>query len=189
MNIVVIANNRDRRELIRKIFADNDISLTFVNNDEPEIQADNSREIAKQTALKYAVAHNTIAIREHHSLYLNHIYPFPGPYLAYFDKHMSVDTLLEMFQNAQDRSGVFIVEAVVAHPDGSVHYYTYEIPVTVATEKSDGSGSFPRILKLKNEELTFAEKKDKAIPLSKEWVQNYVSICNDIVDNKYGLIG
>ena len=188
MNIVVIANNRDRRELIKRIFADTDISLTFVNNDESEIQADNSREIAKQTALKYAVAHNTIAIREHHALYLNHVYPFPGPYLAYFDKYMSADTLLEMFQNAQDRSGVFIVETVVACPDGSVQYYTHEIPITLATEKSSGSGNFPRLLKLKNEELTFAEKKEKAVPLADAWVQNYVSIRNDIINNKHGFI-
>lgn len=188
MNIVIIANNQDRRELIQRIFADTDISLTFVNNDEPEIQADSSREIAKQTALKYAVTHNTIAIREDHSLYLNYVYPFPGPYLAYFDKHMSVDTLLEMFQNAQDRSGVFIIEAVVACPDGSVHYYSHEVPITLATEKSNGLGNFPRVLKLYNEELTFAEKKEKAIPLSNVWIQNYVSIYNDIVNNKYGLI-
>lgn len=188
MNIAVIANNRDRRELIKRVFADTDISLTFVNNDEPEIQADNSREIAKQTALKYAVTHDTIAIREHHSLYLNHIYPFPGPYLAYFDKHMSVDTLLEMFQNAQDRSGVFVVETVVACPDGSVHYYSHEIPITLATEKSSGSGNFPRLLKLKDEELTFAEKKEKALPLANVWVQNYVSILNDIANKKYDLI-
>ena len=188
MNIVVIANNRDRRELIRKIFADTDISLTFVNHDEPEIQADSSREIAKRTAWKYAAAHHTIAIREHHALYLNHIHPFPGPYLAYFDQHMSPDTLLAMLQNAQDRSGVFMVETVVACPDGSVHHYTHEIPVTVATEKSDGTGCFPRVLKLKNEELTFAEKKAKAIPLSNEWVHNYVLIRNDIMNHQLGLM-
>lgn len=189
MNIVVIANNRDRRTLIQRIFADTDISITFVDNDEPEIQADSSREIAKQTALKYAFAHHTIAIREDHALYLNHVYPFPGPYHAYFDKHMSVDTLLDMFRNAQDRSGVFIIETVVACPDGSVHHYTHEIPVTLATEKSGGSGNFARVLKFSSEELTFAEKKEKAIPLSDEWVRNYVLIRDDIVNNKYGLSG
>ena len=189
MNIVVIANNRDRRELIKKIFADTDISLTFVSHDEPEIQADNSQEIAQQTALKYAVAHQTIAIREHHSLYLNHLYPFPGPYLAYFDKHMSADTLLAMLQNAQDRSGFFVVEAVVAWPDASVRCYSHEIPMTVATEKSGGPGNFPRLFKLKDEPLTFAEKMEKAVPLADVWVQNYVSIHHDIVHHKSGFAG
>lgn len=189
MNIVVIANNRERRALIQEIFADTDISLTFVDNKEPEIQADSSREIAKQTALKYALTHHTIAIREHHSLHLNHLYPFPGPYLSYFDRHMSADALLAMFRNAQDRAGVFVIETAVACPDGSVHGYTHEIPVTLATEKSGGAGSFPRILKLKDEEFTLAEKKEKAIPLSREWVHNYVSIRNDLMDHQYGLIG
>ena len=189
MDVVIIANNRDRRKLIQRIFADTDISLTFVDNDEPEIQADSSKEIAKQTALKYAIAHHTVAIREDHALYLNHVYPFPGPYHTYFDKHMSVDTLLEMFRDAQDRSGVFAVETVVACPDGSVYCYTHEIPVTLTTEKSGGSGNFARVLRFSHEELTFAEKKEQGIPLSDEWVRNYVSIRNDIVNNKYGLSG
>ena len=184
MNIVFLSSNPDKKRQVQSIFEGRGISLSFADNDEPEIQGKDSRQIAVYAAKKYAVEHKVIAVREDHSLYLNYFYPFPGPYLAYFDRKMNVDKLLQICENATDRTGFFLLEAAVACPDGAVHCYSHKVPIKLATEKSGGEGNFDRILMLENEDLTFAEKKKLNIPFSPIWAQNYVNIQNDILQGK-----
>ncbi|MCH5353866.1 MAG: hypothetical protein J1E06_10450 [Acutalibacter sp.] len=184
MNIVFLSSNPDKKRQVQRIFEGSEISLSFVDNNEPEIQGENSREIALFAAQKYAMEHQVITVREDHSLYLNYLYPFPGPYLAYFDRKMEVDKLLQIYENATDRTGFFLLEAAVAFPNGIMRCYSHKVPIKLATAKSDGEGNFDRILILENEDLTFAEKKNLTIPSSPIWAQNYVNIYNDILQGK-----
>lgn len=166
--------------MFRKVFTGFDVEI--IPNDRPEIQADNGTEIARESALHYATQHDGLVIREDHSLYINALHPFPGPYTHYFDRHMSMETLLAMLYGAADRTGFFELNAAVANSDGFSKIYSYRVPVQIATVPSGNCGNFDKVLMLQGESKTFAYKQEHGIPAPDIWNRNLVAIREDLPD-------
>lgn len=101
-NLTLITSNKDKIRQAKEVFSNTSIQINYIANDLPEIQANSSIEIAKETAIYYAKKINGAVIREDHSLFINALYPFPGPYTNYFDKNMPVETLLSILKKEKD---------------------------------------------------------------------------------------
>lgn len=101
-NLTLITSNKDKIRQAKEVFSNTSIQINYIANDLPEIQANSSIEIAKETAIYCAKKINGAVIREDHSLFINALYPFPGPYTNYFDKNMPVETLLSILKKEKD---------------------------------------------------------------------------------------
>ena len=77
-----------------------------VNKDYLEIQADNSLEIAKHTALEAAKRTWPPAIREDHSLHINALGDTCS-YMNYFEKRISVKNILKILSSFKRQERLF----------------------------------------------------------------------------------
>ncbi|MDO8610574.1 MAG: non-canonical purine NTP pyrophosphatase [bacterium] len=174
MKIYLVTKNSGKLAAANSIFSKYNIELNLVKNDYPEIQAENSLEIARFTALEAAKSLNAPAIREDHSLYINAL-KFPGPYTNYFEKKISPAMLLEWLKNYNDRDGYFEIATVYAEPNGFIKEFIYQVPITVALEERGSlQEGWAKILMLKNDTRTFAEYPEQE-RLS-VWNKNYQAI-------------
>lgn len=181
MKITFITSNRIKIAQFLQTFQDGRIEVDFVGNEKPEIQADSGVEVAADTALYYAKKLNTLVVREDHCLYINALPGFPGPYTHYFDDHMSAEALLAALRGAEDRSGYFLLAAVVAAPDGRSWVYTDQVPIYIAETAAGSRRNFDRVLIREGETLTFAQQADQGIETPYGvWDQNIIAIRRDL---------
>lgn len=174
MIIYLVTRNKDKLAAAQNAFGKSEIELHTVDKDYAEIQANNSLEIAKFTALEAAKDLHEPAIREDHSLFINALSGFPGPYTSYFDKKIPCETILELMKNAKDRNGYFEISAAIAYPDGEVKEFTYTVPIKIAHTAKGNHGNWDKILILEGTEETFAES-----PSSNRvhvWNKNFIKI-------------
>ncbi|MEK7565171.1 MAG: non-canonical purine NTP pyrophosphatase [Patescibacteria group bacterium] len=182
MKIYLVTKNHGKLLAANSVFSKKNIELLQVNKDYLEIQADNSLEIAKHTALEAAKELGSPAIREDHSLHINAL-GIPGPYMNYFEKRISVKNILKILSSFKDRSGYFEVATVYAEPNGKTKEYSFRIPFQIAKkEKGKLQTGWPRIIVLKSEKKTLAE-----YPESERvniWNKNYIKIASYIANSK-----
>ncbi|MFB6200231.1 MAG: non-canonical purine NTP pyrophosphatase [Candidatus Nanohaloarchaea archaeon] len=150
-----ISSNPEKLEAARKAFQDTDIQLKQVPNRYPEIQADSSLEIARHTARKASKDFDSAVIREDHSMFLEAVPGFPGPYISYFDDELPVEKLLKLLENAESRKAKFVIATVLY--DGEFHEFETEVGIEIAEQPRGDSGNWNKVLKLENAEKTFAE--------------------------------
>jgi len=94
---ILTKNSGKLKSKLKNVFDRYGIKTVFIEKDYPEIQADNSLEIARFTALQAAKDLNVPVIREDHSFYINFL-KSPGPYTNYMEKVMSADKILNIFK-------------------------------------------------------------------------------------------
>lgn len=92
----LITGNQDKLDSAEKAFESKGVELKQLEIDEPEIQASSSLEVARHTVEQVNQGLEAPVIREDHSLYLDAIQEFPGPYLSYFDKRLPAEKLLKL---------------------------------------------------------------------------------------------
>ena len=151
-----ISSNPDKLEAAKEAFKDTDIELEQTPNKYPEIQADSSLEIARHTAKKASNDYECAVIREDHSMFLEAVPGFPGPYISYFDDNMPVEKLLKILKNAESRKGKFVIATVLCQ-DGKLHEFETEVGIELVKQPRGGSGNWNKVLKLEDQEKTFAE--------------------------------
>lgn len=182
MKIYLVTKNPGKLLAANSVFGKKNIELSQVNKDYSEIQADNSLDIAKHTALEAARELGSPTIREDHSLYINEL-GIPGPYMNYFEKKISVKNILKILSKFKDRSGYFEVATVYAEPNGKTKEYSFKVPFQIAKkEKGKLQSGWPSIIILKGEKRTLAE-----YPESERvniWNKNYIKIANYIANSK-----
>lgn len=185
MKVTRISGNADKLRQAHEVFHGTPITLVAVPHERQEIQGEAVLEIARETALAYAKRMEGYVLREDHALYLRALYPFPGPYTHFFNQHMSVDTLLQAMAHAEDRSGYFELAAVLVAPDGGVREYIQRVDIEVARMVRGDSGSWDRVLKLRGESLTFAEKRGRSQASDGEganpWNCNFCRVRDDLI--------
>ena len=191
MTIHLITNNKDKARIYNDFFADTMFCVRCIPNEWPEIQADKGIDIAKATLQHYASVYpNDILVREDHSLYLDALFPFPGPYMSYFDKNMSVNTLLSIMESKTPRTGYFELATVVRFPNGLSFDYSHHVQISVAKEAKGHSGNWDKVLVLEGENMSFSEKADARIEAKthiwnvnvqklKRDIENYYRVHND----------
>lgn len=174
MLVNILTKNPGKRAAAKKLFDEYKIGVNFIDKDFPEIQAENSLEIAKFTAVSASKELNIPVIREDHSLVINAL-GIPGPYTSYIEKKLPAGKILKIIADEKDRSGYFEIATVYAEPNGSTKEFVYRVPIEIATEeKGNLQNGWARIIRLKEETRTFAEyPEEKRLDV---WNQNYKSI-------------
>ena len=166
----------------KSVFDEFNIKTIFIDKEYPEIQANNSLEIAKFTALQAAKELNIPIVREDHSLFINAI-GIPGPYTNYIEKKLPVEKLLKILEQEKDRSGFFEIATVYAEPNGFTKEYVFMVPITVAyEERGNLQSGWNRIIQLQDEDRTLAEYPEgERIDV---WGKNYKELAKWIICNK-----
>ena len=175
--IFLITVNPEKLDFARKAFQQTNIQLEQIDSDYSEIQASSSLAVARHTIENFIGEYNRPVIREDHSLYLDAIPSFPGPYLSYFDERLDAEKLLELVEG-EKRTGYFEVGTVLGLPNGEMKEYSFQVPVNIAEEISGEKGNWDRVLKLESSDRTFAESRsdDRA----EIWNQNFRKIAEEI---------
>ncbi len=178
MTINVVTKNPGKISAAKKTFGEFGIEVNFIEKDYPEIQGENSLEVAKFTALQAAKDFNVPVVREDHSLFINAL-GIPGPYTSYIEKKLPASKLLKILENEKDRTGYFEVATVWAEPDGHTKEYLFQVPITISKEeKGDLQKGWNRIICLSGEDKTLAEyPEENRINI---WNQNYRKIAEEL---------
>lgn len=125
----------------------------------PEIQADTNAEIARTAALEAARVLNKPVAREDHGFFLNAVPGFPGPYMAYIEKTVHPQIVLDLLQHQTDRTGYFELALAYATPEGKVLEFVDRVACTIASEIKPGSHDFgwDKIICLGNDTRALSE--------------------------------
>lgn len=122
-------------------------------------------------------------ICEDHSMFINSLYPFPGPYISYYDKNMPVETLQTILKNEKDRTGYFELAAVLATPDGNTREYSYKVNIEISSNIIGNDGNWDKVLMLEGENKTFSQKANEGIiEVNNVWNKNFINILHDILN-------
>ncbi len=180
--IYLVTKNSGKLLAARSVFERHNIAIEPVNRGYPEIQANNSLEIARFTALQAAHELGAPAIREDHSLFINAL-GIPGPYTNYFEQKVPAQILLKILSNFSDRSGYFEVATVYAEPSEAIREYTFQVPIVFAIEERGNlQGGWNRIIMLAGETRTLAEyKEQERVHI---WDKNYLAIAEYLSKHK-----
>lgn len=155
--INLLTKNNGKIQAARSVFSKYGIEIKQLDFDSPEIQGENSLDIAKYTALNVAKDLNKPVIREDHSFYINAI-KSPGPYMSFFEKRIPVASILKILENFEDRTGYFEIATVYAEPNGHTLEYTFQVPVVLEKEEAiKNAQGWSGIMRLTSETQTLAE--------------------------------
>lgn len=138
-----------------------------VRADIPEIQAHSSLEVARHTARQAADHLGHAVVREDHAFHIPALGGIPGPYMAYFERNLPPEKVLQLLADETDRSAYFDLGLVYVDPVNKVeHEFSYQVPLTIVEEMRgdvpelalghDSVGWSP-ILQIVGENTTFAE--------------------------------
>lgn len=182
MKVNILTKNPGKRRVAKNVFDKYNIHVNFIKKDYPEIQAENSMEIARFTALRAAKDLNIPVIREDHSFYIKAL-GFPGPYTNYIEKAISARKILNILKSYKDRSGYFEIATVYAEPEGFCKEYSFRVPAKIALQERGGlQRGWARIIQLADEERTLAEYPEEERVFV--WGKNYEKIARWILKIK-----
>lgn len=185
MKIYLVTRNNGKIIAAKSVFDKYKVELMGVEKDYAEIQAATSLEIAKYTALEAAGELKTAAIREDHSLFI-HALNLPGPYMAYIEKVLSPEKVIEICSKFGDNTGHFEVASVIAFPDGTSFEHVFQVPITFSNKIMNGENkSWNGIIRLNDEKRTISEyPEEERLTI---WSQGYQKIAEFLVE-KYNLL-
>jgi len=161
MKVNILTRNPGKQLAAEETFKKYGISVSFIEKDFPEIQADSSLEIAVFIAKMAAKELNMPVIREDHSLFLDAL-GIPGPYTSFIEKKLDCKKLIEILKNLSSRDGHFEVATVYASPDGKTKSWIFKVPIKISKKpKGNLSGGWNKVIMLKGEKRTIAEYPEK----------------------------
>src|SRR5688500_9060337 len=131
--IYLLTGNQGKIDAANLIFNQHDIGVLPLDLDIPEIQAPSSAEIARAMALEAYRQTGKPVIREDHSFFVDEL-GFPGPFMAYIDKTISVDQLLKIVNTLESRDAHFELAACYVDSQGEPHDFAYSVPLTLGNE-------------------------------------------------------
>jgi XTP/dITP diphosphohydrolase len=175
--VYLLTGNPDKVRSARKAFEGTDIELKQLDEDYPEIQAESSLKIARNTVKQAMNEYDRPVIREDHSVYLDAVPGFPGPYMSYFDKKMPAEELLQLLEG-EDRTGCFEIAAVLGLPNGEIKEYQFRVPIKIADKIRGDERNWDRVMMLEGEDETFAESSgESGLEI---WNRNYRKIAEGL---------
>ncbi len=184
INVYLLTGNPGKIAAANAVFNQFDIEVEPLKLDIPEIQADNSREIATTAALEAHRQTGKAVIREDHSFYIDAL-GMPGPFMAYIDKTVSVEQLLKIIDTLPNREGHFELAATYVDEADAVHEFSYSVPVVFSEEaRGDKNMRWERIIQFADDQRTFAEYPESE--RAGYWTKNYEAIAEIIRNNTEG---
>jgi XTP/dITP diphosphohydrolase len=140
----------------------------------PEIQADTSIEIAKAAVIAAYERLQAPCIREDHSFFIDAL-GMPGPYMAYVEQHMPLDTVLRMLKGFDNRNCHWEVATAYMDAKQKVHEFVFQVPA-VFVEEPRGADipSWIRAVRFPEETRVLTEYPEEE--RLHVWQQNYEQI-------------
>lgn len=128
-----------------------------VDLDVPEIQANTSLEIARRQAIAAARELGVPVAREDHQTCFAALNGMPGPFAAYFQQALPIETLLELIED-RDHSGYWILAMAYAQPTGECVTFEHRIDFVLSRElRGDPRENWNRSMTIVGESQTLAE--------------------------------
>ena len=179
MEVYLITKNPGKILAAQSVFSKFRINVKNIEKDYPEIQANSSIEVAKYTVNEAGKEFNLPLVREDHSLFINALGGFPGPYTSYFDKTIPAEKILELMKDAKDRSAYMEVAAAYRNSKGEVKEYVFRVPLMISYKIQGTSKNWDRIMMMAGDNRTFSELKDD--DYLDTWNRNYLLIAEEIL--------
>ena len=174
--IILLSKNPGKIAAANQTFGNYGVEIQGTDLELPEIQADTSAEVAKQMALEAYKVLKTPVIREDHSFFLGDT-GIPGPYMAYFDKRVSADQLVDLLKVLGISEGHFELAAAFVNNDGKLHEFSYQVPVVFENApRGDEAQNWERLMRFPNSDKVFAEYPSSS--RNDVWAKNYEQIAN-----------
>lgn len=179
--VYLLSKNPDKIKAANLVFNKFSISVSGLDIDIPEIQADSSIEIAKATVIEAFKQTKKPMIREDHSFYIKEL-GIPGPYMSFMDKRISPEQLLKIVNTLNSREAYFELSAAYIDIDGNVHEFSYQVPIEIGTQiKGNDKLRWERLMKFPGEDKVFAEYgPDERFEV---WLKNYEKIAELILSD------
>ena len=130
----MITRNPEKLMTARLTFKKYGIAVKQITKEYPEIQADSSIEIARYASELAAKEFKVPTIREDHSLFINALGGFPGPYTSYFEKRIPAEKILELLKGQKGRSCYFDLAVAFSRPNAEAKEYSFREPITICDE-------------------------------------------------------
>lgn len=176
----LITGNPEKLKFANKAFEQTNTQLEQIDPDYREIQASNSLEIARHTVENFIGEYDRPIIREDHSVYLDAVPGFAGPYMSYFDQKLPAERLLELLE-CEKRTGYFEIGTALGLPNGEIKEYEFRLPIEISEEIRGDEGNWDRVLMLKDAHKTFAESaNENRLDI---WNQNLRKIASELSSN------
>lgn len=180
--VYLLTGNADKIRAANLIFGKYNIEVLPLDLDIPEIQASTSAEIARHTVEQAYKATTKPAIREDHGFYITELH-FPGPFMAYADKSISVEQLLKIVDTLESREAYFELAAAYVDEHGQTHEFSYRVPIVMSTEiRGSHELRWERLMMLPGETKTFAESGGS--DRTALWSKNYAAIARLICEER-----
>lgn len=176
--IYLLTGNQGKIDAANLVFNKHNIEVLPLELDIAEIQAATSQEIARAMAIEAYKLTGKPVVREDHSFYIDEL-GFPGPFMAYVDKTISAEQLLEIVDTLKSRDAHFELAATYVDEFGKAHDFSYSVPLTIGKEiKGTNKLHWERLMMFKGDSKTFAElDKDHRAEV---WTKNYEEIAKVI---------
>ena len=173
-HIHLLTGNPDKIKAANLIFNQYDIGVLPLELDIPEIQSTSSTKIARYMVEQAFAMTGKPAIREDHSFFIKEL-GFPGPYMTYADKTIDNDHLLRILATLESREAYFELGAAYIDHNGTVHEFSYQVPVIMSEEaRGNEALRWERLMMLPGDTKTFAEL--DANDRVEVWTKNYEAI-------------
>lgn len=178
--IYLLTKNKGKLLAAQKIFDEFGIEVGSIEKEFPEIQESSSVEIAKFSTEAASKEFNIPVLREDHSLYIEALEYFPGPFTAFFDKKMDVKILLKMLENFDNRNARMELGATLTIPEHGTFESVYSVPLEISEEIRGEEGNWDKVLKLRGEEKTFSEStEEENVDI---WSENYKKLAKKFLE-------
>ncbi|MDO8517404.1 MAG: non-canonical purine NTP pyrophosphatase [Nanoarchaeota archaeon] len=169
--IYLLTKNKGKLLAAKKIFEEFGIEIGSIEKEFPEIQESSSLKIAKFSTEAASKEFNVAVLREDHSLYIEALQYFPGPFTAFFDKNMEVKVLLKILQNFENRNAEMELGASLTIPGHETFESVYRVSLEISKEIKGEQGNWDKVLKLRGSEKTFSEStEEENVDI---WIKNY----------------
>jgi len=169
-----MTKNKGKLLAATSTFSTYGIEVRSCGLDIPEIQAENSIEIARMAVEQaYSMLHEPI-VREDHSFYIDEL-GIPGPYMAYFEKRISTKRLLDILHPLVERTGHWEIAAAFCDEQGQLYEYSFTVPIVFEQEpRGDERQNWERLIRFSNETRVLAEYPEEE--RTHIWNRNYEQI-------------
>jgi len=159
--IYLLTKNKGKLLAAQKVFNEFGIEIGIIEKEFPEIQESSSIKIAKFATETASRELNIPVLREDHSLYIEALEYFPGPFTAFFDKNMDVKILLQLLNSFENRNAEMELGATLTIPKYETFESVYRVPLEISKEIKGESGNWDKILKLRGSNKTFSESTEE----------------------------
>ncbi len=175
-------------DIANSVFSKSKINLVQKNLDTPEIQSFHVKEIAKYSAKWARDNLNSDVMVTDAGFYINSLNGFPGPYIKYINKWLTIEDILKLLENKEDRSIVVKDCLVYCSKSGDIKIFKNEINGIITKEVKCECGSIidrlviPESLDCTIAELSYDEaisfwSKNSNLIKFREWLEKSFHIC------------